>query len=177
MRKSKGVFWLFLAPCLLTFLLAVVIPMLTGIYYSFTDWDGVHSNCDFVGLRNYIKVFQDSYFRNSFVFTILFVIVSVCTVNILAFGLALLVTQKIAGSNLFRSIYFMPNLVGGVLVGFAWQFIVRDVFDSIGQMLHMDFLRGWLSTQMTGFWAMVIVVTWQMSGYMMLVYIDRKSVV
>ena len=173
MRKSKGVFWLFLAPCLLTFLLAVVIPMLTGIYYSFTDWDGVHSNCDFVGLRNYIKVFQDSYFRNSFVFTILFVIVSVCTVNILAFGLALLVTQKIAGSNLFRSIYFMPNLVGGVLVGFAWQFIVRDVFDSIGQMLHMDFLRGWLSTQMTGFWAMVIVVTWQMSGYMMLVYIAQ----
>lgn len=151
MRKSKGVFWLFLAPCLLTFMLAVIIPMLSGIYYSFTDWDGIHSNCDFVGVGNYIKVFQDSYFRNSFVFTILFVIVSVCSVNILAFGLAILVTQKAGGSNLFRSIYFMPNLVGGVLVGFTWQFIVKDVFDSIGQAFHLNFLCNWLSTQATGF--------------------------
>ena len=106
-------------------------------------------------------------------FTILFVIVSVCSVNILAFGLAILVTQKAGGSNLFRSIYFMPNLVGGVLVGFTWQFIVKDVFDSIGQAFHLNFLCNWLSTQATGFWAMVIVVTWQMSGYMMLVYIAQ----
>ena len=90
-----------------------------------------------------------------------------------AFAAALLVTQNIKGRNLFRSIYFMPNLVGGVLVGFAWQFILCDVFDSMGEMMGIDWLCDWLSTPATGFWGMVIVVVWQMSGYMMLIYIAQ----
>lgn len=173
MRKSKTVFWLFLTPCLLTFCIAVIIPTITGIYYSFTDWDGVHANCNFVFLDNYIKVFQDKYFRNAFIFTFVFVFVSVLAVNIVAFFAALLVTQNIKGSNLFRSIFFMPNLVGGVLVGFAWQFILCDVFDGLGELLGIRWLCNWLSTQTTGFWGLVIVVVWQMSGYMMLIYIAQ----
>ena len=118
MRKSKKIFWLFLAPCLITFCIAVVIPTITGIYYSFTDWDGLHSNCDFVFLDNYISAFHDIYFQNAFVFTFKFVIITVIAVNAVAFATAMLVTQNIKGKNLFRSIFFMPNLVGGVLVGY-----------------------------------------------------------
>ena len=171
MRKSKKIFWLFLAPCLITFCIAVVIPTITGIYYSFTDWDGLHSNCDFVFLDNYISAFHDIYFQNAFVFTFKFVIITVIAVNAVAFATAMLVTQNIKGKNLFRSIFFMPNLVGGVLVGFAWQFIFCDVFDSIGELLGINWLCDWLSTKSTGFWGLVILVVWQMSGYMMLIYV------
>ena len=173
MRKSKKIFWLFLAPCLITFCIAVVIPTITGIYYSFTDWDGLHSNCDFVFLDNYISAFHDIYFQNAFVFTFKFVIITVIAVNAVAFATAMLVTQNIKGKNLFRSIFFMPNLVGGVLVGFAWQFIFCDVFDSIGELLGINWLCDWLSTKSTGFWGLVILVVWQMSGYMMLIYIAQ----
>ena len=86
MRKSKTVFWLFLAPCLITFCIAVIIPTITGIYYSFTAWDGLHANCEFVFLDNYLKVFQDSYFLNAAVFTFKFVIVSVIAINAVAFA-------------------------------------------------------------------------------------------
>ena len=171
MCKSKKIFWLFLAPCLITFCIAVVIPTITGIYYSFTDWDGLHSNCDFVFLDNYISAFHDIYFQNAFVFTFKFVIITVIAVNAVAFATAMLVTQNIKGKNLFRSIFFMPNLVGGVLVGFAWQFIFCDVFDSIGELLGINWLCDWLSTKSTGFWGLVILVVWQMSGYMMLIYV------
>ena len=149
MRKSKKIFWLFLAPCLITFCIAVVIPTLTGIYYSFTDWDGLHANCDFVFLNNYISAVRDIYFQNAFVFTFKFVIITVIAVNVVAFAAAMLVTQNIKGKNLFRSIFFMPNLVGGVLVGFAWQFIFCDVFDSIGEILGINWLCDWLSTKST----------------------------
>ena len=94
-------------------------------------------------------------------------------VNAVAFATAMLVTQNIKGKNLFRSIFFMPNLVGGVLVGFAWQFIFCDVFDSIGELLGINWLCDWLSTKSTGFWGLVILVVWQMSGYMMLIYIAQ----
>lgn len=173
MRKSKKIFWLFLAPCLITFCIAVVIPTITGIYYSFTDWEGLHSNCDFVFLDNYISAFHDIYFQNAFVFTFKFVIITVIAVNAVAFATAMLVTQNIKGKNLFRSIFFMPNLVGGVLVGFAWQFIFCDVFDSVGELLGINWLCDWLSTKSTGFWGLVILVVWQMSGYMMLIYIAQ----
>ena len=99
MRKSKKIFWLFLAPCLITFCIAVVIPTITGIYYSFTDWDGLHSNCDFVFLDNYISAFHDIYFQNAFVFTFKFVIITVIAVNAVAFATAMLVTQNIKGKN------------------------------------------------------------------------------
>ena len=113
-----------------------------------------------------------AYARN-YVFTFKFVIITVIAVNAVAFATAMLVTQNIKGKNLFRSIFFMPNLVGGVLVGFAWQFIFCDVFDSIGELLGINWLCDWLSTKSTGFWGLVILVVWQMSGYMMLIYIAQ----
>ena len=138
MRKSKKIFWLFLAPCLITFCIAVVIPTITGIYYSFTDWDGLHSNCDFVFLDNYISAFHDIYFQNAFVFTFKFVIITVIAVNAVAFATAMLVTQNIKG-----------------------------------ELLGINWLCDWLSTKSTGFWGLVILVVWQMSGYMMLIYIAQ----
>ncbi|MDE7016310.1 MAG: sugar ABC transporter permease [Lachnospiraceae bacterium] len=173
MKKSKLFYWLFLAPCLIAFSISVIIPMITGAYYSFTDWDGVKSISEFIGMNNYIAIFRDTYFLNSFKFTIVFVIVAVICVNVSSFGLALLVTQKMKLNNFFRSVYFMPNLVGGVLVGFTWQFILCEVFDDIGNALGLDFLCNWLSNQRTGFLGLLIVVVWQMSGYMMLVYIAQ----
>lgn len=173
MRKSKKVFWLFLAPCLVTFCIAAVIPTITGFYYSLTDWDGLHAGCKFVFLDNYMNAIHDMYFRHAFIFTFQFVIVAVIAVNVVGFLAAMLVTENIKGRNFFRSVFFMPNLVGGVLVGFAWQFILCNVFDSIGTALGIDGLCDWLSTPKTGFWGMVLVVVWQMSGYMMLIYIAQ----
>lgn len=173
MRKSKKVFWLFLAPCLIAFCIAAVIPTITGFYYSLTDWDGLHAGCKFVFLDNYKNAIHDMYFQHAFIFTFQFVIVAVIAVNAVGFLAALLVTESIKGRNFFRSVFFMPNLVGGVLVGFAWQFILCNVFDSIGTALGIDWLCDWLSTPQTGFWGMVLVVIWQMSGYMMLIYIAQ----
>ena len=102
-------------------------------------------------LDNYISAFHDIYFQNAFVFTFKFVIITVIAVNAVAFATAMLVTQNIKGKNLFRSIFFMPNLVGGVLVGFAWQFIFCDVFDSVGELLGINWLCDWLSTKSTRF--------------------------
>ena len=111
----------------------------------------------------------------SFLFTFLFSICAVITVNVIGFALAMLVTQKIKGSNLLRGIFFMPNLIGGILLGFTWQFIFVQVFEAIGEKLQIGWLQGWLTNQKTGFIGLLIVVTWQLSGYMMMIYIAQFS--
>lgn len=174
MKQSKLIFWGFLFPSLLTFTLTVAIPMMLGIWYSFTDWNGIGKEADFVGLRNYITIFTDGKeFLNIFFYTLGFTLAAVILVNALGFCLALLTTRGFRGSNLLRSIFFMPNLVGGVLIGFVWQFIFTQVFNSMGTRLHLPFLKGWLSTQTTATAAMLLVVVWQMAGYMMLIYIAQ----
>lgn len=172
MKKSKLWFSFFVGPILIAFLLVVVIPAITGIYYSFTDWNGIENKATFVGLSNYIEIFKKGNgFIQAFVFTAVFAAVSVITINLIGFGLALLVTRGMKTSNILRSIFFMPNMVGGLILGFIWQFIFTKAFDSIGVKLGWEFLRGWLSTTGTGFWGLVILMSWQMSGYMMVVYI------
>lgn len=174
MRKPKGGFWVFVGPALLAFLLVQVIPTLQGIYYSFTDWNGIGTEKSFVGLSNYITAFtKDTLFQNAFAFTFLFACCAVVCVNVVGFGLALLVTKKIRGMNLMRGVFFMPNLIGGILLGFTWQFIFVQVFDAIGKKMDWMFLQGWLSNQHTGFIGMLIVVTWQLAGYMMIIYIAQ----
>ena len=125
MKKSKLRFWIFLAPALISFTIIVLIPTLIGFFYSLTDWNGiVGSDIEFVGFQNFIDIFtRDDSFLHAFGFTALFSICAVILVNLVGFALALLVTQKFKGATLLRGIFFMPNLIGGLLLGFTWQFI------------------------------------------------------
>jgi raffinose/stachyose/melibiose transport system permease protein len=172
MKNSKLWFSLFVGPILLAFVMVVIIPTFLGIYFSFTSWDGIDNNASWVGLTNYIQVFnKESGFLPAFWFTAKFAIVSVITINIFGFSLALLVTKGMKISNLLRSIFFMPNMVGGLILGFIWQFIFTKAFSFVGAKLGIEFLKGWLASTSTGFWGLVILMSWQMSGYMMIIYI------
>lgn len=179
MKKNKlqsQYFWLFILPSVFALLLVVAIPFVYGIYYSFTSWNGIVTPT-FVGMKNYIKLFQDKDFFLSIWFTVKFAVVSVILINLIGLGLALLVTQKIRGSNLLRTVFFMPNLIGGLILGFIWQFIFIEVFYSIGDKLGFEFLKGWLSTTESGFWGLIILTSWQMSGYIMIIYIAHLEAI
>lgn len=162
-------YWLFLAPTILTKIIVVVIPLLFGVYYSFTNWDGLKA--DFIGSDNYIKLFQDKAFMTSLWFTVKFSVAAIIVMNIMGLGLALLVTSFIRTKNFLRTVFFMPNLIGGLILGFIWQFIFTKGFDSLGRALDIGWLQGWLSTSLTGYWGMVIVMSWQMAGYIMIIYV------
>jgi raffinose/stachyose/melibiose transport system permease protein len=172
-KKSKNnlSYWAFVGPSVFAFTLVIFIPLILGIYYSFTDWNGISSQINFVGFENYIKAFSDEGFRSSFFFTTKFTIAAVIVINIIGFGLALLVTRESRISNLLRTVFFMPNLIGGLILGFIWQFIFVNVFNGLGQALGQEWMMGWLSNEITGFWGMVIIVSWQMAGYVMVVYV------
>ena len=172
MKKKDFSFWLFLLPVLIAFTLVVFIPFVMGIYYSFTDWNGISSSINFTGIDNYINAFKDETFRHSFWFTTKFTIVSVIVLNVLGFSLALLVTQKLKTSNILKTIFFMPNLIGGLILGFIWQFIFQEVFASVGNAIGVEALKGWLSDEKTGFIGLVILMSWQMAGYLMIIYIS-----
>lgn len=167
----KAWFYCFLAPVLIALFCVVILPLLFGVYYSFTEWDGV-TIAQFVGFENYIAVFKDKNFLNALWFTTKFAIVSIILINVIGLSLALVVTQKFKGNNLLRTIFFMPNLIGGLILGFIWQFIFVKVFATLGDVFHIESLKIWLSTTQTGFWALVIVMCWQMSGYIMVIYIS-----
>lgn len=170
LKKNGMFFWLFLAPVIVALFMVVVIPLFYGIYYSFTNWDGINQP-QFIGIKNYIALFSDPEFVNSLWFTTKFAVVSVVLINVLGLGLALLVTQNLKGSNILRTIFFMPNLIGGLILGFIWQFVFIQGFEAIGNVVGIEALKGWLSTTNTGFWGLVILTAWQMSGYIMIIYI------
>lgn len=170
MKNRSLSFWLFLTPTLLALLLVVFVPFLYGFIYSFTDWNGLKAN-EFIGIANYVELVKDKEFLNSIWFTIKFAVASIILVNILGLGLALLVTQRLKTSNLLRTIFFMPNLIGGLILGFIWQFIFVSAFSAVGNALGIEALQGWLSTTETGFWGLVILNVWQYAGYIMIIYI------
>lgn len=171
MRKNKLSFWLFVGPVLFAFTIVQLIPLLSGIYYSFTDWNGISSKISWIGIQNYITAFTDPTFRDSFLFTFKFTVTSVIVLNIIGFGLALLVTRESKFSNTLRTVFFMPNLIGGLILGFIWQFIFTQVFATLGAATGQTWLLGWLSNEKTGFWGLVILMSWQMAGYLMIIYI------
>lgn len=174
MKRSKVRFWLFLTPALISFTIICVIPMFVGFYYAFTNWDGVDMNPTVVGFDNFTRMFStDSDFLRALLFTSLVAVVTIILVNAVGLLLAIFVTQKFKGANLLRSVLFMPNLIGGLLLGFTWNFIFTSVFSSIGTALNLDFLKGWLSNTETGFMGLIILNVWQMSGYMMIIYIAQ----
>ncbi|RBW68817.1 carbohydrate ABC transporter permease [Bacillus taeanensis] len=170
MHNRNLAFWLFLAPVIAALSIVVITPLIYGIVYSFTNWNGLTVS-EFLGFDHYIRLFQDEIFLHSIWFTVKISVVSVILLNVFGLGLALLVTRKIRSSSLLRTIFFMPNLIGGLILGFIWQFIFISVFDDIGRALGIEALSGWLSTTDTGFWGIVILTCWQMAGYIMIIYI------
>jgi raffinose/stachyose/melibiose transport system permease protein len=153
------------------FAMVLIYPFLQGMYLTFTNWDGF-SHDEYVGFSNYTKSLTDPEFWITLRFTFKYVIVSVITINVVAFGLALLVTSKLKSSNIFRTFLFIPNLIGGVILGVIWQFIFNTALVSVSNKLGWSiFSSSWLGETNTAFWALIIVTTWQASGYMMIIYV------
>ncbi len=159
----KKYFPFFVLPTFLVFLIVFIIPFILGVGLSFTQFTTIF-NAKFVGLQNYITAFSKGQrFGSAFIFTVIFTIVCVITINILAFALALILTRKIKGSNIFRTVFFMPNLIGGIVLGYTWQVMIDAVLLGYGKTLLAD--------AKYGFWGLVILMNWQMIGYMMVIYI------
>ena len=154
--------WLFLGPMAAAFIIGFVWPFIQGIYLSMCQFKTI-SNAKFIGLDNYVKALSDQSFRHSFVYTALFAIISLVLINVLAFTVAYLLTQGIKGSNLFRTVFFMPNLIGGIVLGYIWSMIFDGILSHFGTSILMD------ST--FGFWGLIILMCWQQIGYMMIIYI------
>lgn len=172
MLNNIGTFLVFAGPATFAFLAVVIVPFLYGVYLTFTSWDGVSKNKPFVGLTNYQAVVADSSFWHSLGLTLLYVVISVILVNLVAFLIALLVTGKIRGKNFFRAGFFTPNLIGGIILGYIWQFVFNKVIVYFGDALNIASLqKSMLSGSVSAFLALVIVTVWQLSGYMMLIYI------
>ena len=170
--------WVFVGPALFFFVLIVAIPFLMSFYYSFTDWDGIASHAPrWVGLENFRTIFTDDPdFRNSFWFTVRFSLAEIVFTNLLGFLLALMLTQALRTRNMLRTIFFMPNVIGGLLLGFIWQFIFVKGFATLGEMTGFRlFELPWLGDAPTAFWGIVIVSVWQGAGYLMVIYIAGLS--
>jgi raffinose/stachyose/melibiose transport system permease protein len=156
---------------LVIFTIVLVVPFVNGFYYTFTDWDGFEVT-KLVGFENYADSFADPKFWVTLRFTALFVVVSLVLVNVVAFGLALIVTSKLRSRNILRTFFFVPNLIGGVVLGVIWQFIFNSAIVSLANKYDVElFKESWLQDTNKAFWALIIVTVWQSSGYMMIVYI------
>lgn len=164
---------LFIGPGFLFFLGIVLISFVMGIYYSFTEWNGVDAEAIWVGTRNYVEIFQgDKQAGVSAWFTARFTFVSVIIANILAFALALALTRSLKSANVLRTVIFLPNIIGGIILGFIWRFIFVNSFETIGNITGIGFFAApWLGTAETGFWGSVIVFIWQRTGYLMVIYV------
>jgi raffinose/stachyose/melibiose transport system permease protein len=163
---------LFSGPTLFAFFTVVILPFLYGIYLTFTNWDGVSTSHSFVGFRNYLAVLDDTMFWSSLYKTIKYVVLTVILINVIGFFLAYILTSEIRGKNIFRAGFFTPNLIGGIILGFIWQFIFSNVLVYIGENFKIGiFSSSWLADPDKAFWTLVIVTTWQYSGYMMVIYI------
>ena len=163
MEKAIRKYWpVFVLPTMAAFMIGFIVPFIEGIYLSFCKFTTI-KDADFVGIGNYIEAFKDTTFPHAFGFTAVFAIVTLVLVNVLAFALALALTQKIKGTNIFRTIFFMPNLIGGIVLGYIWQLIFDGIFSHFDMALKLN--------AKLGFWGLVILICWQQIGYMMIIYI------
>lgn len=163
MEKAIKKYWpVFLVPTLVSFLIGFIVPFILGVWLSFCDFTTV-TDAKFTGIENYLRAFQDTIFQHAFWYTALFAIVSLLVINVIAFALALALTQKMRGTNLFRTVFFMPNLIGGIVLGYIWQLIFNGILAQYSQAINLN--------EWYGFAGLVILVSWQQIGYMMIVYI------
>lgn len=161
-KSIRNCFPLFLLPTFVAFCIGFVWPFIQGIYLSFCKFS-IPQDAQFVGLSNYITAFKDAGFQHAFLYTTLFAVVSIISINVLAFAVAYFLTQNIKGSNIFRTVFFMPNLIGGIVLGYIWSMIFDGILSKYGTYL--------LAETKYGFWGMLILMCWQQVGYMMIIYI------
>ncbi|MCC2126836.1 MAG: sugar ABC transporter permease [Lachnospiraceae bacterium] len=153
----------FVLPTLLAFTIGFIIPFIQGLYLSFCQFTTVN-NATFTGLSNYQSALADSSFLSSFKFTVMFAVASIVLINVIAFALALLLTRQLKGTNVFRTIFFMPNLIGGIVLGYIWQILINCILSIVGQPLLA-------LNSSAGYWGLIILMCWQQIGYMMIIYI------
>ena len=169
--KSKQ-YIMFAGITTLVFVAVVIAPFIYGLYLTFTSWDGVSRDKPFVGLANYVVTFQDSAFWAALGRTFFYSIIAVILVNVVAFILAYLVTRGVKGQNFFRAGFFIPNLIGGIVLGYVWKFVFNRALVAIGESLSVGALStSWLSTPNGAMACLIIVAVWQYAGYMMLIYV------
>ena len=154
---------IFVLPTLLAFIIGFIVPFAQGLYLSFCKFTTV-DNAKWVGVANYNVILKDASFLSSFKFTILFAVVSIILINVIAFGLALLLTKELRGTNIFRTVFFMPNLIGGIVLGYVWQLLLNGILAHFQKTLTYS--------SKYGFWGLVILMLWQQVGYMMIIYIS-----
>lgn len=170
--NNKKDFCIFALPGLFCFIAVVMVPFLYGVYLTLTDWNGVSKEKNFIGLVNFAGVMKETQFWSSLALTFKYVIAVVILVNVLAFAIAYLLTRGIKGQNFFRAGFFTPNLIGGIVLGYIWQFVFSRVFVNIGESTGWSFFEAsWLSDPDKAFLALVVVCVWQLSGYMILIYV------
>lgn len=154
---------IFFLPTLLAFIIGFIVPFGQGIYLSFCRFTTV-DNAQWAGLSNYQRALSDPNFGHAFWFTVAFAVVSIILINVIAFGIALLLTRKLRGTNIFRTVFFMPNLIGGIVLGYIWNILINALLSAVGEPL--------LKLNSTaGFWGLIILMCWQQIGYMMIIYI------
>lgn len=171
-QKRKLTEFLFLLPTLIAFIMVIIIPFILGVYYSFTDWQGTGAASQMVGLANYMAILSEPGFFYSFLITLKFTVFNIISVNVVAFAISLLVTSEIKGRNLYRAGFFVPNLIGGIVLGLVWQFIFSNILPAVGEAIGWKLIsKSLLSSKDSVMFTMVVVNTWQYAGYIMLIYV------
>ena len=169
--KCKN-FLMFAGVTTIIFTAVVIIPFLYGLYLTCTSWDGVSANKPFVGMANYLSTFSDAAYWQALGRTLIYSLIAVVLVNVVAFTLAFLVTSGVKGQNFFRAGFFIPNLIGGIVLGYIWKFVFNRAFVAIGSALSIDAMStSWLATTNGAMFCLIIVSVWQYAGYMMLIYV------
>jgi len=172
--QNNLLFFLFLLPSVFAFIMVIVIPFLMGIYYSFTDWNGISgTKISWVGLVNYFAIFKDITFLHSFMVTVVYAVLNIAVLNFCAFFMALLVTTKLKFTGVYRTGFFLPNLIGGLILGYIWQFIFNNALPSFGGLIGFKWLHDnlFLANRYLALLAIVVVGTWQYAGYIMMIYV------
>lgn len=166
-----GNYALFIGPTMVLFTLLFLIPMVSEIFYSFTNWNGIDPTFDIIGIKNYIRAIEDETYWTSFWFTIKFSIFVVLFSNVIGFAWAYVLSGDIPYKNFWRALIYAPRIIGGVVLGFLWRFIFQNVFVQFGEWTGISwFSQQWFTTPESSFWALVIVMTWSLSGYLMIIY-------
>ena len=169
--RNSPLFFLFLLPAVFAFCMVIVIPFIMGIYYSFTDWNAMTgSEVKWVGFANYLAIKSDITFFHSFLVTVAYAVMNIIVINVCSFFMALLVTAKLRWKGIYRAGFFLPNLIGGLILGYIWQFVFNNAIPAFGNAIGFTW-SSLLENQYTALLAIVIVGTWQYAGYIMMIYV------